>query len=294
MFIVRKRSNNTVIFVSDEDISRDLKPIEIYIDFNIATMEIGWLEGIEIPQHFRIDDMGNVIDLSLVEQVNAGILSLDSDEKIVNNRVVMKSLEEQVEEGLLSMESDEKIVNNRIVMKSLQEQVDEGVMTLESDEKIVNNRIILKSLKEQLAEGLIVLDADQKIVDNLIVEKSIEEQVEEGLLTLESPFEYVSNNEIKKYSVAAVVEKGLLRSKEDCQQALKAIGELVEDKFTDKYSKGYELKLLKDYVYWMKDEKPEADEREEKFNDMATCISDIKSTIKPLKDQVKSLLNSFA
>ena len=156
MYVIVYSSNNDLVFRSEPNVERGLEPNAIYSEFNPESMKMGWCETAEIPEHFEIDENGLVVELSL---------------------------EEQHVQGLIELDPNEKIVDNRIVEKSMQEQMDEGLVALNPDEKLENDEIVVKSLEEQAAEGLIEINAPfEYIEDNQIKKRTIEEVIEQDLL----------------------------------------------------------------------------------------------------------------
>lgn len=196
MYIIRDKRTKEIVHVNPAPLSQQLKGKEVYFKFDPKKMEIGEIDG-DLPEHFKIDKKGKILELTLEEKVEAGIVVLKPEQKIENNQSVEKTISEKVADGLITLSPTQKITgkgkNEKIVEKTLSEQIADGTKKLSPTQKIVgkgeNEQIVEKTLSEQVEEGLITLEPTQKIIgegeDEQIVEKSRQEQLDEGLITLE-------------------------------------------------------------------------------------------------------------
>lgn len=192
MYVVADKATGQIVHVNSAPVKQGLADKEVYLRFDPETMEIG-VTDCSLPEHFRINDDGEIVELTIQEKIDAGIIVLDPSQIARQGEVVEKTLSEKLAEGLVVLDPTQKIVTDdqgeRIVEKTLTEQLEEGVIALSSTQKVVSNgvaeRIIDKTLAEQVAEGLITLEAHQKIVGDNIEEKTTRELIDEGLLTRE-------------------------------------------------------------------------------------------------------------
>lgn len=145
MYIVRDKNTKEIIHVNPAPLSQELAGKQVYFKFDAETMEIGKTAG-DLPEHFKIDRTGSIVELTLKEKIKAGIVTLKPEQKIVDNQIVEKTLSEKVADGLIKLEPHQKITgageNEQIVEKSRQELLDEGLVTLEEikDENIQSLR----------------------------------------------------------------------------------------------------------------------------------------------------------
>lgn len=107
MYVVRNRQTQEVVHVNPAPISQELSPNQVFARFDPETMEIGHIDG-RLPEHFRIVESGDIVELSLSEKVADGILKLSPRQKIVGEgseeRIVDKSTQELLDDGLLTHE----------------------------------------------------------------------------------------------------------------------------------------------------------------------------------------------
>lgn len=268
MYIVREKETKTVLTVNPAALDPKLDPKDIYADFDPKSMEIGWTNSIGIPEHFKINQNGEIVELTLKEKAAEGIIALSPNQKIENDQIIE-------------------------IEKTEEELVKEGVIKLSPHEKLEDGRIVPKPLEEKFKEGLIELAPHEKIENGQIVQKNIQEQVDEGLILLNEPFEYADGDERKERPIREVVEGDYLKTLKQCQEALKVMDNEIEEKVSEKYSPGYELKLTKRYMEWVIESKPQNDSREQKYLEMQSYIEEIKKEYKPLRAKVRETMNSL-
>lgn len=261
MYIVRDKKTKKVIHTNPAPLFQNLKGKDVYYKFDSLKMEIGKTDGL-LPKHFDISETGEIVELTVQELVDKGVIKLELYQKIVDNEIVDKNVSELVKEGLLSLQPNQKVEKNQIVEKSLKELVDDGV---------------------------IKLTPSQKVKGNEIIDKSIEEQVKEGIIKLNIPFEHIVGNEIKKYSIKELIDKKLLKTKEHQEQAISMISNEIEQKIAKIYSHGNEMKITKDYIDWMAEAGKESDKRAIAYKKMKDEIEKIKSEYKDIKQQIKNI-----
>ena len=131
MYVVRNRKSTAVIHVNHAPLSQELSGKEVYFKFNPNSMEIGKSDLPEMPEQFHIDKKGMIVELSLQEKVECGIVELKPEEKAEGNEIVEKSLSERVADGLISLEPGQKLTGEEIVSKTTREMLDEGLIALE-------------------------------------------------------------------------------------------------------------------------------------------------------------------
>ncbi len=104
---------------------------------------------------------------------------------------------------------------------------------------------------------------------------------------LDEPFEYLEDGEVVNASIEKVVEKGLMTTSEHCIKALNRLNKIMGHRISLEYNAGYEMKLTKNYLSWLKDGQPENDDREKDFNQMQETIDKIKEDHKELKQKIE-------
>lgn len=133
MYVVRNKKSKKILHINPAPLSQELDGTDIYHAFDSKKMEIGRWDGPVLPEHFKIDDQGQVIGLSLKEKVEKGFVKLEPHQKVEDGEIVEKTLSEKVADGLLTLEPTQKIVgkgkNERIVGKSLGEMVADGQLS---------------------------------------------------------------------------------------------------------------------------------------------------------------------
>ncbi len=196
MYIVQDKNSKEIIHKNPAPLKQQLTPKEVYARFDPDTMEIGAGDG-PLPQHYKIKN-GIITELTLIELVKAGTMTLEPGLKIQDNQVVEKTISEKVAEGLITLPPDCKITgegaNEQIAEKTTDEKVTEGLITLTPDQKVVgtgaDSKIVESTLSEKVGKGLLTLEPTQKIEgrgeDEKIVEKTIQEQVADGTIQLKS------------------------------------------------------------------------------------------------------------
>lgn len=263
MYIVRDKKTKKIIHTNPAPLFQNLEGKDVYYKFDSKKMEIGKTDGL-LPEHFDINEKGEIIELTISNLV---------------------------ERGLIRLENHQKISGKNIVDKTVSELVKEGLLVLQPNQKIEKNKIIEKSLKELVDDGIIKLTPSQKIKGNEIVEKSLKEKVKEGLVKIDEPFEYIEGEVIFKYTIKDLVEKKLLKTKEHCDKAITMVNLEIEQRIAEKYSPGYELKLTKDFIDWMAEAGKESDKRAIAYKKMKDEIEKIKIEYKNIKQYINNLIS---
>jgi hypothetical protein len=162
MYVIKDKTKNELLFVSYAERDINLKPIDIFPGFDPAKMEFGWCGSTGIPEHYKIDADGQIIELSTEEKVAKGIITLAPSQKLENNRVIEKTLTEKVKEGLITLNPDQEITgegdNQTIVAKTIPKLVADGTIKLQPNQKLDGDTIVLKTDREMLDEGVMTLD----------------------------------------------------------------------------------------------------------------------------------------
>lgn len=205
MYIVIDKITKKIIHNNPAPLDMDLKPLEVFCQFNPKTMEIGKTNGI-LPEHFEIDINGQITEWSLEKKVKEGIISLKPHEKIENGEIIVKPVEEQVKDGLIQLTPFQKIEDNQVVNKTLSEQFHDGFIKIELTQKIIgqgiNEQIVEKTLEEKVREGLLTLAPNQKISGNQIVNLADREMLDENRIDLNEykkrRIDYFSNLSLTK------------------------------------------------------------------------------------------------
>ncbi len=156
MYIIADKNTDKLISVVQIPVDATLRPTDIYPQFDPKVMKMGWTDAAEPPDDFKIEDNGKVVELSVAEKVERGIVVLSPFEKLVNDKVVKKSLEEQVKEGMVDLSPHEKVVDGSIVEKTLQEQVEEGLIDLNEPFQYVDgNTIVERPIAQVVKKGFL-------------------------------------------------------------------------------------------------------------------------------------------
>jgi len=157
MYLVREKSSKKILHVNPAPVSQGLEAQDVYFEFNEKTMEIGKTDT-AVPDAFNINEHGEIVESTLQEKINQGIVKILPEEKIVDEQLVTKTIQEQVDEGLISLEPHEKVQQNKVVEMTMIEQIDAGVFELKDNQKIVNNEIVEITAQEMFEQGLITLE----------------------------------------------------------------------------------------------------------------------------------------
>lgn len=108
MYVVRDKKTKQVIHINYTTLGDKATPEEVYTDFDPDTMEIGKTGKSYIPEHFNINQRGEVVELTLKEKIDAGMLKLGAHQKLVKNKIVDKTIRELIKEKLVDLENYKK------------------------------------------------------------------------------------------------------------------------------------------------------------------------------------------
>lgn len=122
---------------------------------------------------------------------------------------------------------------------------------------------------------------------------SLKEQVAQGKISLRSPFEYLDGDNIAYRSLDEIVEHDAIQSREECEFCQEFIKQKIESEIESKYPIGKEMKLTKNYLAWLNEDKPKKDEREASYLNMQEDIDSIKQKYANSKDYVKQKMLTF-
>ena len=86
----------------------------------------------------------------------------------------------------------------------------------------------------------------------------------------------------------------MLKTKKQCDAAISIINEEIEQKIAEKYSPGYEMKIIKDYLEWITLSGPANDEKVLAYKKMQSDISKIKSEYKDLEKQLSDIKDKLS
>jgi hypothetical protein len=193
MYVVRDIATSAVIFINPAPLAQNLTGEEVYYLYDPDTMEIGRTDSTVLPEYFTIDSQQNIRELTLEELVQAGIIQLTADQKIVDNQIVEKTISEKIAEGSVILTPSQKVVGSgneeKIVKKTPSEMIAENLLELSPTQIITgegeDEKIITKSLEQLLEEGLIKLTPNQRIGNGQIVTYSDDRMLEQGLIDLD-------------------------------------------------------------------------------------------------------------
>jgi len=138
------------------------------------------------------------------------------------------------------------------------------------------------------------LSSRYKVENDRVVEKTDEELVEEGIIRIQEPFVYLDEDrKLSHRTLERVLEENLLKTKSQCEEALRIVGFRIEYDLKQKYSPGYELKLIRGYLLWLTDGKPENDKRETKFIDFSQEVKKIKIKYDGQRGKIKKIMKKI-
>lgn len=130
MYVVREKKSKKVIHINPAPLKQALEGKDVYMEFDARKMEIGRSDA-ALPEHFDINNDGEIVELGLLEKVKTGIIELEPEQKVKDGEIVEKTMEEKRAEGLIKLEPNEKVEGDRIVEKSQAELLDDGLIKLD-------------------------------------------------------------------------------------------------------------------------------------------------------------------
>ena len=145
MFEVLKIENEKI--VSHSIVNREPRENEIVVN--------NWQGTVGEPLTFYDENYKRYTDIDLI---NKGLKELPKGLKIEDNKLVEMTLQEKYEAGLITLNPTQKIVDNYIVEKTQAERINEGLEELPPQFKKENGEIVPKTMEEMLADGTITQD----------------------------------------------------------------------------------------------------------------------------------------
>ncbi|GJM33963.1 MAG: hypothetical protein DHS20C18_29640 [Saprospiraceae bacterium] len=64
MYVIRDKNAKSILHISDADYAKNLKPEEVYDEFDPNTMEMGKTKAEKVPDWFDIDEQGEIAPLT--------------------------------------------------------------------------------------------------------------------------------------------------------------------------------------------------------------------------------------
>jgi len=98
MFIIRSKDCGEIIHIDYSALYDGAKPNEIYADYNESVMEFGWTKMSYIPADFKISRTGEIVELSIEEQLEKGVKLLGDNQKIIDGGIINMTLQEICDE----------------------------------------------------------------------------------------------------------------------------------------------------------------------------------------------------
>jgi hypothetical protein len=133
--------------------------------------------------------------------------------------------------------------------------------------------MVAKTLKELAKEGLIKFGAHlSKYID------------------YQAAMDHSGQNRTHFHVVQLGLKLKLIKTLYDCQQAFSMLDDEFESRVGEKYRPGLEAKIMKDYIAWMDEGKPEGDKRETKYKTMKADIESIKEEYKEVRAKLKKII----
>lgn len=130
-------------------------------------------------------------------------------------------------------------------------------------------------------------------------EKTIEEKIESKSINFgKDLLKYIDDSALQSENIELkIVELGiefnLIKSANECCEALSKIDNEIENNITKKYTHGQEIKILKAYNNWVTEGKPANDKRETGYLTMESDIKSIKQPYKSVRDQIKQIKSNL-
>ncbi|MCP6760391.1 MAG: hypothetical protein NHB32_16995 [Fischerella sp. CENA71] len=130
--------------------------------------------------------------------------------------------------------------------------------------------------------------------NNEIIEMPLIEQFGLGILSIESALaQHLDDSDYCKSKINELVSNNLFKTIEQCQKTLDIINNIIERKVSQEYNSSYEMKITKDYMGWIEENKPDNDPRQIKYQDMQNYINSIKMEFIDIKETLKSLMSEL-
>jgi hypothetical protein len=124
-----------------------------------------------------------------------------------------------------------------------------------------------------------------------IIEKTFEEKIKEGIIGFDELFHFDGSFENAGFdSVAFVLDNDLIKTIAQCEAVFAYLDAQFEARVAKIYSPGLETKIMKDYIAWMDEGKPDGDKRETKYNTMKANIDAIKEQYKEVRGKLKEII----
>lgn len=146
----------------------------------------------------------------------------------------------------------------------------------------------------QIIESKHPIPAQFKInSQNKIVPLTLTDQVNEGITPPENLLDKIATNgdykEVGKL-VKKILSNDWIKTLDSGKAIIGFMDQCIENAIAVDYPIGYEMKLTKEYLSWLKEGNPENDSREEKYEAMQKRIDQIKSGLRASKEQLNTLL----
>ena len=142
MFEVLKIENEKI--VSHSIVNREPREGEVVVN--------NWQGTVGEPITYYDENYKRYTDIELI---NKGLKELPKGLKIEDNKLVEMTLQEKYEAGLITLHPTQKIVDNYIVEKTQAERINEGIEELPPQFKKENGEIVPKTMEEMFADGTI-------------------------------------------------------------------------------------------------------------------------------------------
>ena len=150
--------------------------------------------------------------------------------------------------------------------------------------------IYAKTLQEKLLGG----EVDFAQVFNALCEDASLDPLQDNVLGSPVAGEEGTNelgNQAQKTNwVAFVLDHNLIDTSKKAQIVFDYLINKFEQALQAKYSQGMELKILKSYMDWQDDGKPEEDARQAKYLKMKEEVAGVKALHKPVMNRVKEVM----
>lgn len=115
IYVVQDRFTLGVIHMNDSISKVEPAPGEVYPQFDPKTMKIGRTDKKSLPQHFRIDENGEVVELTPEEHLKEEELAMIGPyHKMVDGEVVKKTPDELIKDGIENLEDYKRQAIERV------------------------------------------------------------------------------------------------------------------------------------------------------------------------------------
>ncbi len=137
------------------------------------------------------------------------------------------------------------------------------------------------------------LSPHDKIEKGYVVPKTDADRVADKTLELEEPFGYLDDKgRLKTRTIDEILDLNLLKTMDQCKKAMVYLGADLEKEIKKEYTIGYQMKIMRNFMLWMADDKPPDDKREQRFHEMNENLEKFKSKYREKRNTIKEIMKN--